>query len=124
MKGLLLKDIYTLKATLRIYAIMTIAYRVIGVVTDNMSFLYIVFVLASTVVPMSAVAYDESCTWGRYSAILPVNRTQLAISKYILGLVCLVFCVLSACAAFLFSDNMVFAEFLATTVSTTCVAII
>ena len=124
MKGLLLKDIYTLKATLRIYAIMMVIYRVIGVVADNMSFLYIVFVLASTVVPMSAVAYDERCTWGRYSSILPVNRTQLAISKYILGLVCLVFCVLSAFAAFLFSDSMVFAEFFATTVSTTCVAII
>lgn len=124
MKGLLLKDIYTLNATLKIYAVMTIAYRVIGVTTENMSFLYIAFVLASTVVPMSAVAYDERCTWGRYSSILPVSRTQLAISKYILGLVCLVFCVLSAFVAFLFSDSMVFAEFLATAVSTTGIAII
>lgn len=124
MKGLLLKDIYTLKATLKIYAVMTIAYRVIGVTTENMSFVYMAFVLASTVVPMAAVAYDERCTWGRYSSILPLSRTQLAISKYILGLVCLVFCVLSAFAAFLFSDNMVFADFLETTVSTTCIAII
>lgn len=124
MKGLLLKDIYTLKATLRIYAIMTVVYRVIGVVFDNMSFLYIVFVLATTVVPMSAVAYDERCTWCRYSSILPVSRAQLAISKYILGLVCMGFCILSAFAAFLFSDSMVFAEFFATAVSTSCVAII
>lgn len=124
MKGLLLKDVYTLKATLRIYAIMTVIYRVIGIVFDNMSFLYIVYVLASTVVPMSAVAYDERCAWGRYSASLPVNRTQLAISKYLLGLICLGFCVLSSVAAFFFSDNMVFDEFLASAVSTTCVAII
>lgn len=124
MKGLLLKDIYTLKATLRIYAVMTVVYRVIGVVFDNMSFLYTVFVLATTVVPMSAVAYDERCTWCRYSSILPVSRAQLAISKYILGLVCMGFCILSAFSAFFFSENMIFAEFLATSVSTSCVAII
>lgn len=124
MKGLLLKDIYTLKSTLRIYAVMTVVYRVIGVVFDNMSFLYTVFVLATTVVPMSAVAYDERCTWCRYSSILPVSRAQLAISKYILGLVCMGFCILSAFSAFFFSENMIFAEFLATSVSTSCVAII
>ena len=100
MKGLLLKDIYTLKATLRIYAVMIIIYRIIGAETGNTSFLYTFFVLACAIIPMTAIAYDDRCTWNSYTASLPVSRTKVALSKYVLGLLSLAFCIVCDVSAF------------------------
>ena len=93
MKGLLLKDFYTLKSTIKIYAGMIILYRIIGAETGNTSLLYTFFVLACAIIPMTAIAYDDRCTWNSYTAVLPVSKTQVALSKYLLGMLCLAFCV-------------------------------
>ena len=124
MKGLLLKDIYTLKATLRIYAVMIIIYRIIGAETGNTSLLYTFFVLACAIIPMTAIAYDDRCTWNSYTASLPVSRTKVALSKYVLGLLSLAFCIVCDVSAFFVSDKINPAEFTAALISASCTAVI
>lgn len=124
MKGLLLKDFYTLKSTIKIYAGMIILYRIIGAETGNTSLLYTFFVLACAIIPMTAIAYDDRCTWNSYTAVLPVSKTQVALSKYLLGMLCLAFCVVCDTFAFFVSNKINPVEFTAALISASCTAVI
>lgn len=89
MKGLLLKDWYTLtkqlKFTLGLLVVLTILP---GYSTVSFALLY------SAMLPITALAYDERSKWDELAAMMPYSVRQIVAGKYVLGMVCLVGAVL------------------------------
>ncbi len=86
MKGLLLKDFYTvwtdLKAFLLLNGILIIAARF----SETTSFMLYYPCILSGMIAMTLVSYDESAKWHIYALTLPYTRAQLVSSKYLVGL--------------------------------------
>lgn len=94
MFALFLKDILSLKKTLRLYAIFLVVYSVIGVFTDNSAFFLTFIVLLGMMLPLSAMTLDAACHWNRYAACLPMPRTAQVTSKYLLSVFGILFALL------------------------------
>ncbi|MEG2928871.1 MAG: ABC-2 transporter permease [Oscillospiraceae bacterium] len=86
MKGLLLKDILTLKSTLKTYAILIVFYAFLGIVTHN-NFMAGFMAVFLSMIPITALSYDERANFSRYALTMPLSKAHLVLSKYLLGLV-------------------------------------
>lgn len=85
MRALLLKDILTLKRTLRIYAAFLVVYCGIGIFSDNPSFFMVFITVLSIMLPINAMTIDKGCHWNAYAACLPIPRSMSVLSKYVLA---------------------------------------
>lgn len=80
MKGLLLKDVYTLGRQVRIYLALIVIFALLP--GDSM---YSFAVMYAAMLPYTALAYDERSHWDQLARMLPCTPRQLAVSKYLLG---------------------------------------
>ena len=80
MKGLLLKDYYTLLKQLRFYLIFLLIFSII----PNMNLSTIAIVYAA-MLPITVIAYDERSKWDQLAAMMPYSKRELVFSKYLLG---------------------------------------
>ncbi|MEA4965112.1 MAG: ABC-2 transporter permease [Oscillospiraceae bacterium] len=78
MKGLLLKDLYTLTKQLKLFLLLLFASAFL----PGMSTFGTVY---AALLPMTALAYDERSKWDRLAAMMPYSARQLVLSKYVLG---------------------------------------
>lgn len=81
MRGLILKDLYTLARNMRMYLL----FMAIIALIPGSSSAAIVVVLAG-MMPITALAYDERCGWDALAASMPYTVRQLVMSKYIMGM--------------------------------------
>ena len=84
MKGLLRKDILSLKGTFTILAGFMLVYAAIGVVGDNSSMLTAVLAIVIVMLPANSISYDEFYHWDKYVLTMPVSRKMVVQSKYAL----------------------------------------
>ena len=84
MKGLLLKDIYTLTKQVRIFLIMIICFSL----TPNASMTAFA-ICYSAILPITALAYDERSKWDKLAMMMPYSVKELVFSKYLLGYLCM-----------------------------------
>lgn len=84
MRGLLLKDIYvvTKQLTLILFVI-----PVLGLFGGSTMSTFAI--LLGSVLPMTAIAYDERCKWSELAAMMPYSKKDLILNKYILGYLCI-----------------------------------
>lgn len=82
MKGLLLKDWYTLWGGAKRLLLLIALYIVIGEFSAGIGS---VGVLLCAMLPTSCMAYDERSKWDRYALSMPVSVRDLVVSKYLLG---------------------------------------
>lgn len=94
MKALLYKDSFVLLKNSRAFLLMIVIFAVIGAM--NMMVFALLF---SVLMPVTALAYDERAGWGQYAAAMPYSRRELVQSKYVLGILSLVFTSLLASVA-------------------------
>lgn len=80
MKGLLLKDFYTLIGQMKIFLLMIAIFTLVP--NFSMSGFAIVY---AAMLPITALAYDERSKWTHLAAMMPYTPTELVVSKYILG---------------------------------------
>lgn len=92
MKGLLLKDFYTIFKQTKIFLILIFVISVIPGL--NMAALAIP---CASFLPIMALTYDERSKWDTLAAMMPYSRRQLALSKYVLG-----YCTVAAAALLVF----------------------
>ena len=85
MKGLLLKDLYVLKDSLKVYLIIFLLYGYMGIVEGEIGLMYAMVFITSVVLPITSVSYDERCGWDRLANTMPVSRKQIVYSKYLLA---------------------------------------
>lgn len=84
MKGLLVKDFYTLAKQVRFLLLVLVIMSIIP--GASMAPFAIVY---SVMLPVTVMGYDERSKWDRYASMLPYSKTSLVISKYIVGYICL-----------------------------------
>ena len=90
MKGLLLKDTYTLLKQLKIYLLFVVILSVIpsGNFTTSMAIVY------AAMLPITAIAFDERCKWDQLAAMMPYSKRSLVVSKFLIGYISVAFCLL------------------------------
>lgn len=87
MTGLILKDLYALRKQGKSILVMAIFYLIFGIATANTSMFGAIVVLMATMLPITTMSYDEYFKWDRYALSMPVSRTALVLSKYVLSLI-------------------------------------
>ena len=80
MKGLLLKDFFTIGKSLRVFLLMIVVFACLP--GFNMAIFAVVY---AALLPMTAISYDERCKWDTMAAMLPYSPAELVVSKYLLG---------------------------------------
>ena len=86
MTGLLLKDICTLKKQLRLYFLICLIIAVTaGWNADASGFISVYIPVFISVLPGTALSYDEQSKWNQLAAMMPYTTFQLVFSKYVLG---------------------------------------
>lgn len=86
MKGLLLKDFYSLHSYWKIYALYMLIFGGVAVATGNTSFFGAMSGVLIFTLPFSSFTVDEQSHWDRMVLSMPVSRKQVVASKYILAL--------------------------------------
>lgn len=89
MKGLLLKDFYTMRRNARTLALMLIVYIAIGAFLNNGLMTLGVISVMGVVTTLSLFSYDELAKWDNYAFSLPVSRREIVSARYISGLIVL-----------------------------------
>ncbi|MCI8809475.1 MAG: ABC-2 transporter permease [Oscillibacter sp.] len=84
MKALLLKDCYVLWKQMRIFVVLVLVFTAI-----NNSFYSLFAVVWASMLPYTAIAYDERSHWDQYAAMMPYSTRDLVLSKYVLGWLCM-----------------------------------
>lgn len=84
MRALIQKDAYVLWKQMRIFILVLAAMSVTGGV-----FGCVFIVVWCSMLPYSAIAYDERSKWDQFAAMMPYSRRDLVLSKYLLGWLCM-----------------------------------
>lgn len=94
MKGLLLKDFYQIKYTIRVYGIIVLLFFCCLCIFNNLDFdnLFFLFFLEmifslSITLPISILFADEKSKYTNTALTMPVSRTIIVIEKYIFSLI-------------------------------------
>ena len=107
MKGLILKDFYAMRQQFKIYLVIFAFWLFLAFQDNNASFFGGMTAFFAVMIPISAIAYDEQANWDKYALTMPVSRTQIVLSKYILTFLCILVCgVLSFATSVIISKNM------------------
>lgn len=80
MKGLLLKDIFTLEKQMRVLLIVIVGFALIP--ASNMISFTMMYAL---IIPISSFGYDERAKWDRLMQMMPIPEKSIILSKYVLG---------------------------------------
>ncbi len=91
LKGLILKDLYLVRAQILIVAIVLAVYIVMALISSGGgsigTFTGTYSVVVMSLLPITILNFDEKSKWGRYSAAMPVSRRVNVLSKYIIMVV-------------------------------------
>lgn len=84
MKGLLIKDFYTLTKQLKLFLLVIVFLSLMqGYSSASFAFVY------SAMLPITSLAYDERSKWDKLAVMLPYSKRSIVIEKYLLGYICL-----------------------------------
>ncbi len=80
MLALLLKDLYTLKAQMKVFLFILIIFA-LSFQAEAGAFA----VFYATLLPVTSLAYDEQSKWPQLALMLPYSIKDIVLSKYLLG---------------------------------------
>ena len=86
MKGLIIKDLTVLKSSLKTVFIIVAVFAFMGIKSGSAYMTTFASVYAA-ILPMTCMAYDERSRFNRYAVAMPVSPRDIALSKYITGLI-------------------------------------
>ncbi|MBE6033581.1 MAG: ABC-2 transporter permease [Clostridiales bacterium] len=89
MRGLIIKDFLNLKRQVIPMLMFLIVYFFISLLTMDSSFFTGVIIIFGSMLPISALSYDDKAGFAKYALTLPVSRNTLVISKYVMSLILL-----------------------------------
>lgn len=84
MKALILKDVYVLWKQMRIFLLVILVMAAI-----NSAFNSVFLIVWCSMLPYTAIAYDERSHWDQFAAMMPYRRKDIVLSKYVLGWLCM-----------------------------------
>lgn len=83
MKGLILKDFYSLKVYVKTLFIMVALYALLGIFTDSPSMLSGLIGVFCMILPVTSFSYDKYFKWEEFALSLPLRRAKIVLAKYI-----------------------------------------
>ena len=86
MKGLILKDFMNLKQQWKILAVFLVFYGFISLSSKNASLGGAVVIMCA-ILPTTVMSYDERDKWDKYALSMPLSRTDMVLSKYIMSMI-------------------------------------
>ena len=89
MRGLLLKDFFTLLKQLKLYLLFIVILSVIP--STNFSSIAIVY---AAMLPITVIAYDERSKWDQLAVMMPYSKRELVFSKFLIGYIGVAVCLL------------------------------
>ena len=92
MKGLLLKDWYQVKGSMKtMYLTVALVLAILALSTSS-SYVFPVSYAAIFlgILPVNLLTYDQNSGWIEYGWTLPVSKKTLVAEKYLVGLLCVV----------------------------------
>mgnify|MGYP002571157118 CR=1 FL=1 len=87
IRGLLLKDIFELWAQYRVQLVLTGVYLLLPLFIKGIGLFASVGMMLLAMMPVYALGYDERCRWERYALAMPVRKSDLFWSRFLLGVV-------------------------------------
>ena len=87
MLGTIIKDLKNIFGQFIYYFVLMVVFMAVSVITENIYYYMGAIVFFCVAVPLSALAYDEKDNWDKFALASGVTRNQLAVSRYLLGLV-------------------------------------
>ena len=104
MKALVQKDFYVIWKQMRIFVLVLVLLSVV-----NSAFNTVFLVVWCSMLPYTAMAYDERSHWNQMASMMPYSRRDIVLSKYVLGWLCMaasgVFCLALQAVSGIFSGN-------------------
>lgn len=88
MLAMLRKDLYVMRGTIILYALMwTVIAAMLAWIPDseNSTLAYIVPVLSGSTVVMYSLDADEKCHWDSFASMTPLCPRQIVLAKYLLS---------------------------------------
>lgn len=87
IRGLLLKDIFELWAQCRVQLVLTGVYLLLPLFIKGIGLFVSVGMMLLAMMPIYALGYDERCRWERYALAMPVRKSDLFWSRFLLGVI-------------------------------------
>lgn len=87
MKGLLLKDFYTITKYCRIFFLVIIVFIALSCFGSESVFFILYPLVFAGMIPTTLFSYDEREKWNITCETLPCTRTQYVNGKYLMGLI-------------------------------------
>ncbi len=84
MKALIQKDFYVIWKQMRIFVVIILLLFIM-----NSAFNIVFLVVWCSMLPYTAMAYDERSHWNQLAAMMPYSRRDVVLSKYVLGWLCM-----------------------------------
>lgn len=84
MKGLILKDLYLIKAFAKQYVIVLAFMTIWAIAMKAMSFLGIYFILMGAMILLSVMSLDDAVSFNRFALTMPISERTLIQSKYLI----------------------------------------
>ena len=87
IRGLLLKDIFELLSQCRVQLVLTGVYLLLPLFIRGIGLFASVGMMLLAMTPVYALGYDERCRWERYALAMPVRKSDLFWSRFLLGVI-------------------------------------
>lgn len=120
MKALIQKDFYVIWKQMRIFVLVMVLLSMV-----NSAFNTVFLVVWCSMLPYTAMAYDERSHWNQMAAMMPYSRRDVVLSKYVLGWICMaasgLFCLAVQAAVGIFTGS---APSVPTLLASLCVGVI
>ena len=87
IRGLLLRDIFELSAQCRVQLVLTGVYLLLPLFIRGIELFASVGMMLLAMMPVYALGYDERCRWERYALAMPVRKSDLFWSRFLLGVI-------------------------------------
>lgn len=84
MKALIQKDFYVIWKQMKIFIVVILLLSMV-----NSAFNVVFLVVWCSMLPYTAMAYDERSHWNQLAAMMPYSKRDIVLSKYVLGWLCM-----------------------------------
>ncbi len=87
MRGLMLKDYYSIIKNCRMYFIIVVVFTLSALFGNNNLFFMFYPAFIVGIIPSTLIAYDEHDRWNEYRKTLPYSDTAFVASKYAISMI-------------------------------------
>ena len=84
MKGLLIKELYQLRHSIKAQGFSLVLFVFLGLVMKSTVYVGMMVTVLITNMILLTIGYDEQCAWKRYALTMPLRRRDLITVKYLL----------------------------------------